>query len=242
MARLAGLFLLVLISCSEQEVIVHYPDQLPKDTLNVGFLIVDGVYNTEFTAAYDIFHHTKFREGIPPMRVFSICDSGAVVRTFEGIRVIPDYSIGSTHPRIDILAIPSAEHHLDTDLENEVLIEWIEKTGTQAQYVISFCDGAFPVAQAGLLNGLRCTTFPGDIAPFRKMFPALDIYENVLWVHDGKVITSSGGAKSFEPALYLCEVLYGPKVAQEIAKGMVIDWKVMDYRFRSPFGDHLSIK
>ena len=48
----------------------------------------------------------------------------------------------------------------------------------------------------------------------------------MLFVHDGKFITSAGGAKSFEASLYLCEMLYGKKHADELAEGMVIDWDI----------------
>ena len=68
------------------------------------------------------------------------------------------------------------------------------------------------------------TTFPGDVGAMRDMFPELDIREDLMFIHDGNIITSAGGAKSFEASLYLCELLYGKKNADEIAKGMVIDW------------------
>ena len=58
------------------------------------------------------------------------------------------------------------------------------------------------------------------------MFPNLDIRKEVLFVHDGKYITSAGGAKSFEAALYLCEYLYGKEIAQSLAGGLVIDWNL----------------
>jgi transcriptional regulator GlxA family with amidase domain len=48
----------------------------------------------------------------------------------------------------------------------------------------------------------------------------------VLFVHDGKYITSAGGAKSFEAALYLCEYLYGKEIADSLARGLVIDWNL----------------
>ena len=38
------------------------------------------------------------------------------------------------------------------------------------------------------------------------------------------MITSAGGAKSYDPALYLAELLYGKKAAEGIGKGLVIDW------------------
>jgi transcriptional regulator GlxA family with amidase domain len=47
-------------------------------------------------------------------------------------------------------------------------------------------------------------------------------------VHDGKYITSVGGAKSFEAALYLCEYLYGAEIARRLAKGLVIDWDLAE--------------
>ena len=247
MARLvAALLCILMVSCNKKpepdSVSLFHPSNLPEDTLNVAFLVMDGVYNTEFTAAYDIFHHTVFREGIQPMKVFSISKDSQLVTTFEGIHFLADYTIHMPHPEIDILAVPSAEHHLDSDLEDEAMINWVRKTGRDANFVISFCDGAFVLAQAGLLHGLRCTTFPGDIQTMKQRFTSHDIYEDVLWVHDGNVITSSGGARSFEPALYLCEYLYGKQVAKDIGKGMVIDWDVMDYPFLSPSVDNFSKK
>ena len=120
--------------------------------------------------------------------------------------------------------MPSAEHHLDTDLEDETMLNFIRQVDKDALFITSHCDGAFVLAKAGLLNNSVATTFPSDIDKMRTMFPKLDIRKNVLFVHDGKYITSAGGAKSFEAALYLCEFLYGKEIAQSLAGGLVIDW------------------
>ena len=66
----------------------------------------------------------------------------------------------------------------------------------------------------------------GLMHKMRDMFPHLDIHKDVLFVHDGKYITSAGGAKSFEAALYLTEYLYGKDIARSLAGGLVIDWNV----------------
>lgn len=42
---------------------------------NVAFLIMDGVYNTEFTAPYDIFQHTIYRKNIKAMNTFTVAKS-----------------------------------------------------------------------------------------------------------------------------------------------------------------------
>ena len=207
----------------------HKKPDLIEGRYNVAFLIMDGVFNTELTAPFDIFQHTIFRENIKAMNVFLVADTYDHVTSFEGIRMVPDYNyLKDSLPHIDILVVPSAEHHLDTDLENVELINWVKTIGEKATYVTSHCDGAFVLAKAGLLENRVSTTFPSDIELMRKTFPDLDIRSNVLFVHDDNVITSAGGAKSFEAALYLSELLYGKDIARSLAGGLVIDWILDD--------------
>ncbi len=201
--------------------------QLVPNRYNVAFLIMDGTYNTEFTAPYDIFQHTQSRKNIKGMNTFTVANTLKPITTFEGLRIIPDYDYTKDIlPKIDILVVPSAEHHLDTDLNDIALLNFVKEVDKTAQFMTSHCDGAFILAKAGVLNEVSCTTFPSDIALFKKTFPQLDVKDNVLFVHDGKYITSAGGAKSFEAALYLCEYLYGKEITKSISKGLVIDWNL----------------
>ena len=104
------------------------------------------------------------------------------------------------------------------------MIRFVQKVDKEATFMTSHCDGAFVLAKSGLLKGKVSTTFPSDIDKMRVSFPDLDIRKDVLFVHDDKYITSAGGAKSFEAALYLTEYLYGVDIAKSLAKGLVIDW------------------
>jgi len=200
------------------------PPILPTRQLNAAFLIVDGVYNSELIAPMDVLQHTIFHDenGI---KAFTVSNKKELITTFEGLRITPDYSFETDSlPPIDILVVPSAKHSMDTDLENEKLIEFVRSTGKRASYVLSLCDGAFVLAKAGLLDMHECTTFPGDIEKFKTAYPQLSVHQGVSFVHDRKMITSAGGAKSYDPALYLVELLYGKNAADGIGKGLVIDW------------------
>lgn len=222
---------LMMVSCTGgEEVKSHktsgsgYPD-LQKDWYNVAFLVMDGVYNTEWTAAYDIFHHTRFRKGIKPMNVFSLANTRKLVTTFEGLEIKPDFNyLQDSLPRIDILVVPSAEHHMDSDLEDTAMINFVKKVSETCLFVTSHCDGAFVLAKAGILEGRTCTTFPSDIVALRNIFPDVRVVDSVMVVHDGKYITSAGGVKTFDAALYLCHVLYGYDITKELGRGLVIDW------------------
>lgn len=200
-------------------------------TFNAAFLMIDGVYNSELMAPYDIFQHTIFHtEG--GIKVFTVNETIDTVTTFEGLKLIPHYAFDSPDlPEIDILVVPSAENNMGSDLENEKLIDWVAEIGGKADYVMSLCDGAFVLAKAGLVEGKESTTFPTDIARYRETFPSLTVHENVSFVHHQNLLTSAGGAKSYDLALYLIHHLYGDKVAKGVGRGLVIDWDVNDYEF-----------
>lgn len=199
--------------------------QKEEDTpLQVGFVLVNGVYNTEVIAPFDIFQHTIFHTS-PGMEVFTVAPDTEVITTFEGLKIMPDYHFKDrSMPKIDVLIVASAEHSMDTDLENKELISFIRRAGTKAKYLISLCDGAFVLAKAGLVDGKESTTFPADITRYRKMFPKLKVHEGVSFVHHGNLITSAGGIKSYDAAMYLVDLLYGPEVAKKVGKGLIIDW------------------
>jgi transcriptional regulator GlxA family with amidase domain len=238
MKKILFLVIAITLSCNsveKKDAIDEVPASektklLPKlepNRYNVAFLIMEGTFNTELTAPYDIFQHTVFRDSIKAMNVFTVANTDNAITTFEGMRILPDFNyVKDKLPKIDILVVPSAEHHLDTDLDDKIMINFVKQVNKEALFITSHCDGAFVLAKAGLLDNSLSTTFPSDIDTMRIMFPNLDIRKDVLFVHDGKYITSAGGAKSFEAALYLCEYLYGKDIAQSLARGLVIDWNV----------------
>lgn len=228
------LLLLLLISCAPSEKSkesIALEAHAKGESFNAAFLMIEGVYNSELMAPYDIFQHTTFHtEG--GIQVFTVAQEMDTIVSFEGLKLLPDYSFDSQDlPEIDILIVPSAEHNMDSDLENDTLINWAKEIGEKADYVMSLCDGAFVLAKAGLVDDHESTTFPTDIGRYRETFPELTVHENVSFVHDQNLLTSAGGAKSYDVALYLVHYLYGEKVAKGVGRGLVIDWRLEDYEF-----------
>jgi putative intracellular protease/amidase len=196
---------------------------LPRDRpLRAAFLVVDGVYNTELAAPYDVLQHTVFHAK-PGIEVFTVSPNGQPVTTFEGLRIAPHYSFANA-PQADILVLPSARGSMDKDLENRALIDWVRQAAGRARHVMSLCDGAFLLAKAGLLDGVPATTFPEDYERLTQMFPKVDLRVNVSFVDAGKFLTSQGGARSYDVAMYLVDKLYGQQVAQGVGKGLLIPW------------------
>lgn len=195
----------------------------PSGVLNAGFVVLESVYNSELMAPYDVLHHSMFRDSVHYVQPFIVSPDGAPITTFEGITIVPHYSFDNAPPA-DILVIPSTEGSMNADLANESFLRWLTAAVDQADYVITVCDGAFPLAATGRLDGRQATTFPADRTHLAEMFPATIVRSDANFVVDGKFITSVGGALSYEPAFYLVEALYGKEHAGKTAEGLVLSW------------------
>ncbi|MEM6645475.1 MAG: DJ-1/PfpI family protein [Bacteroidota bacterium] len=199
------------------------PTSTSGTVLRAGFVVTEGVYNSELMAPYDVLHHSIFRDAEHYIEPFVVSPDGEPVTTFEGLDVSAHYSF-ATAPPIDILVIPSTEHSMGADLENAPYMAWLTQAVADAQYVLTVCDGAFPLAATGVLDGRVATTFPADRDAFADRFPEVDVRYDQRMVVDGKYITSVGGAMSYEPAFYLVEHLYGKAHADRTAQGLVWPW------------------
>jgi len=223
--RRRGLVLVLLLTLGGYPLAGESTGSLPRDRpLRAGFLIVNGVYNTELMAPWDVFQHTVYHSAPHPgIEVFTVAANEQPITTAEGLKILPDYTF-ETAPKLDILVVPSAEHSRDANRNDERLITWVSEAGRDARFVVSLCWGAFILAEAQLLDGHACTTFPSDYQSFAEAFPDLDLVVNASFVHDGKVLTSQGGSRSYDVAMYLIDLIFGERVAEGVGSGLLIEW------------------
>lgn len=191
--------------------------------INTAFLVVDGVYNSELVAPLDILEHSKYRKRDTYFKTFLVSPDGKTIRTAEGLSIGVDYSFANC-PKIDVLVIPSTMTSMDKDLRNDRYMDFVKAHVKTASAVITLCDGAFPLGETGALNGLNATTYPGDQQAFADRYAKIKVHRDVWFVQDGKYITSVGGARSYEPALFLAHLWFDHTYAQDLARGLVIDW------------------
>jgi transcriptional regulator GlxA family with amidase domain len=88
--------------------------------------------------------------------------------------------------------------------------------------VASVCAGAATLGRAGLLDGRRCTTHHDLQDDLARDFPAATVIRDVLYVFDGRVVTSAGIASGIDLALHLVALRHGPARAAQVAREMVV--------------------
>jgi transcriptional regulator GlxA family with amidase domain len=123
-------------------------------------------------------------------------------------------SFDRTHPKGADFVIVPAFH----DSENAVARSWLRAQASKGATIASICDGALVLAGAGLLDGHRATGHFASAAHRQKTFPQVHWVTNTRFVHDGKVISSSGVSASLPTALYIVELLAGRARALEVAR------------------------
>lgn len=87
--------------------------------------------------------------------------------------------------------------------------------------VASICTGAFILAASGLLNGRRAAThwrFADDLA---RRYPEVTVEPNVLFVDEGRIVTSAGASAGVDMCLHLVRRDFGQSVAADTARLVV---------------------
>ncbi|MGV9993798.1 GlxA family transcriptional regulator [Streptomyces sp. NPDC003374] len=88
--------------------------------------------------------------------------------------------------------------------------------------VVSICTGAFVLAAAGLLDGRRATTHWHVADRFRRAFPRVTLDPDVLFVEDGRFLTSAGAAAGVDICLHLVRQDHGSALANFVARCCVV--------------------
>jgi transcriptional regulator GlxA family with amidase domain len=88
--------------------------------------------------------------------------------------------------------------------------------------VASVCAGADALGRAGLLDGRRCTTHHSLQDRLAELYPRASVVRDVLYVVDGRVVTSAGIASGIDLALHLVAIRHGPAAAARVARQMVV--------------------
>jgi putative intracellular protease/amidase len=88
--------------------------------------------------------------------------------------------------------------------------------------VASVCSGADALGMAGLLDGRRFTTHHELQDETARRYPAASAVKDVLFVQDGRIVTSAGIASGIDLALHLIAERHGPGVAARVARATVV--------------------
>ncbi|MFD7166989.1 GlxA family transcriptional regulator [Streptomyces violascens] len=88
--------------------------------------------------------------------------------------------------------------------------------------MVSICTGGYVLAAAGYLDGRPAATHWASAEHFQRLFPAVDVDPEVLFIDDGDVLTSAGVAAGIDLCLHIVRRDHGSAVANDVARRTVV--------------------
>jgi transcriptional regulator GlxA family with amidase domain len=104
----------------------------------------------------------------------------------------------------------------------QALLEAIRDAHAAGARIAGLCSGAFVLAAAGLLDDRPATTHWALAPTLGRMYPKIHLDPKALYIDDGDVLTSGGGAAAMDLGLHVLRGLYGATVASSLARFMVV--------------------
>ncbi|GHG33047.1 MULTISPECIES: helix-turn-helix domain-containing protein [Amycolatopsis] len=101
------------------------------------------------------------------------------------------------------------------------IIEAIRRAADRGARLVSFCTGAFALAEAGVLDGKRATTHWQWAASLAARFPQVRWEPDVLFIDEGNVLTAAGSAASLDLGLHLIHRDHGAEVVNAVSRRLV---------------------
>lgn len=186
---------------------------------HVAILAYDGLCTFEFGCAVELFALER-----PELEVdwyaHSICAvEGGPLRAAGGLTVQAPHGLEAL-ARADTIVVPGWRDVAEPP--PAALAEALRAAHARGARLCSICSGAFVLAHAGLLDGRRATTHWHYTAQLAARFPAVRVEAGVLYVEDGRVITSAGSAAGLDMLLHLVRSDYGSAVANLVARRLVV--------------------
>jgi transcriptional regulator GlxA family with amidase domain len=185
-----------------------------------GILLFDTAQELDFTGPWEVFTTSSgLRDGRDD--VLLVAEHSAPVRCSQGMRVLPDHTLGD-HPPLDVVLVPGGSGAREVEPHNERVTGWLTDTAARAAWVVGVCTGTFLLHAAGPARGRRVATHwqyeealeeRGDVTVVR----------DARYVVDGDLLTSQGVSAGIDSTLWLVGRLHGREHARAVRRALQYD-------------------
>jgi transcriptional regulator GlxA family with amidase domain len=186
----------------------------------VAAVVTHGVSPFELSVACEVFGLDRSEIHDPWYRFLVCAAVEPPVRTkgTSGVTLDTPYRLVDLE-QADTVVIPMWVPDVEPGAE---LVDALRAAYARGARLLSFCSGAFLLAHAGLLDGRRATTHWIFAEELASRFPEVEVEPDVLYVVDGRVMTSAGTAAAIDLCLHLVRLDHGAEVANAVARRMVV--------------------
>lgn len=179
-----------------------------------------GTETTDFVVPYGVLKEAEVAD------VVTVSTDPGTVTLVPALRVRADMTLAQfdaeTPAGADIVVVPAMKRNDSPDVLN-----WVRAQAEKGAAFVSICEGAWVVANAGLLEGKSATTHWFALDSIAKRFPGTTWVRDSRWVVSGNVMTTTGVSASIPASLALIESIAGRPAAERTAKSLGVNaWTI----------------
>jgi len=187
----------------------------------VGVVLGDGAPLLELAAPPRIFDIDLSGRGGPRFEVLAVAERPGPVRSSAGIELVAPHPVEALRAA-GVVIVPGWREPADPTPVAPEIVAALRAAYDEGAIVVGLCGGAFPLGEAGLLDGRRATTHWLNTRALAERFPAAEVVQDVLYVDEGRIITSAGSAAGIDACLHLLRREYGAEAANAAARSLVV--------------------
>lgn len=183
----------------------------------IAILAYDGVVIGDLAIPLEIFGRVRDEAGRPCYHV-RVCGVAREVRS-EHLNLKIPWRLSSVS-LADTVVVPGIDN-----LQRRIppaIFRAVKSALNRGARIASICTGAFVLARAGLLNDLRATTHWMAAEELARRYPEIEVDANVLYVDNGRVLTSAGAAAGMDLCLHMVRCDHGASIAARVARAAVM--------------------
>jgi transcriptional regulator GlxA family with amidase domain len=185
-----------------------------EETLKIAILLFDNFTALDVVGPYEVLSK------IPNSKIYMVSVKSGLYKDVKGLQISADFSLQDMR-NPDILVIPGGLG-IDSILDNQDIINWIQNSHRTSKWTVSVCSGALLLGSAGLLNDCKATTHWNRKNQLVKYGAIL---QNDRYVKDGKIVTSAGVSAGIDMSLFLLSLIVNVNFAKAVQLGMEYDPK-----------------
>jgi len=147
-----------------------------------------------------------------------VAESLEPVKFFNGLRVLPDKTF-FLDEQYDILIVPGGDGRKEA-MYDDTVHDFLKEQSDGLLYICSVCTGAFVLAEAGILDGLKATTHRSALEELTHSYPEITVKDERVVKNetDPQVWTAAGISSGIDLALELIGELFSEEVRDTVAR------------------------
>ncbi len=186
----------------------------------VAVIVQDGFAPFEFGVACEAFGLDRSDDGIPNFDFKVVTPTPGVVTSKLGFSLNVDDDLSFAYTADLVVVSPTPREWWDNT--DPRVLDVVRDAAARGAWLLSVCSGSFILAQSGVLDGRKATTHWMYADTMARMYPAIEVDPDVLYVQDGRIITSAGTAAGLDACLHLLRQELGAEMTNTIARRMVV--------------------